>query len=124
MAPRSSSSVTSGYSLTVSPVAGSVTAWLLMGLPPVLRDDSSCHRRFLPQRSARGWDVVVALEQVTRVIEGLHVAQARPRTRFEEAARVGRLHDEVRIVARAVGTNGSLHRLEVRPRRCRRRLVF
>ena len=44
-----------------------------------------------------GGDVVVAPEQVVGVVERLHLAQARPGVGVEEAACVGRLHDEVRV---------------------------
>ena len=53
-----------------------------------------------------GRDVVVALEQVLRVVGRLHRAQARPRRCVEERARVRGLLDEVRVVAGAVRLRG------------------
>src|SRR5919109_999303 len=58
--------------------------------------------------SARRRGVVVAGEHVAHVIARLDRGQARPGLRGEERARVGRLLDEVRIVADAVRPDGGL----------------
>ena len=54
-------------------------------------------------------DVVVATEQVVRVVERLHPLEALPGVGVEEGARVRRLLDEVRVVAGAVRRDGGEH---------------
>jgi hypothetical protein len=57
-----------------------------------------------------GWrDVMVALEEVARVVQRLDQAQPTPRVGVEESACVGRLLDEVRVVATAVREYGALY---------------
>src|SRR3954452_8933372 len=63
---------------------------------------------------SRRRDVVVGLEHILRVVVRLDPAQALPRIRVEERARVAGFLDEVRVQAGAAGRHGGKNRVNMR----------